>query len=146
MSNDYESWGPYLKNSNKDGGDLQILFSLFLAVRDMDDNLSCLSIPGTRRTVYLSGNESVDAEDTSAAMSVNVSNFVVTPPPDPSVNSPYLYFFEREIYEIVWCDEVNCFIRCFSKMNISFQGQEEFNKISAAENARSSTPHQDLRY
>lgn len=39
----------------------------------MDDNLSCLSIPGTRRTVYLSGNETVDADDTSTAISVNVS-------------------------------------------------------------------------
>ncbi|KAK7580440.1 hypothetical protein V9T40_001069 [Parthenolecanium corni] len=40
-------------------------------VREMDDNLSCLSIPGTRKTLYLSGNESVDAEDTSTNISIN---------------------------------------------------------------------------
>lgn len=40
-------------------------------VRNMDDNLSCLSIPGTRKTLYLSGNETVDAEDTSTNVSVN---------------------------------------------------------------------------
>lgn len=49
-------------------------FFNFAAARDMDDNLSCLSIPGTRRTVYLSGNETVDGDDTSAGISVNVSN------------------------------------------------------------------------
>ncbi|XP_065199970.1 girdin [Planococcus citri] len=65
------------------------------AARDMDDNLSCLSIPGTRRTVYLSGNETVDGDDTSTGISVN--------------------------------------------------GQEDFNKMPSIDNARSSTPYQDLR-
>lgn len=47
------------------------MFSITV-VREMDDNLSCLSIPGTRKTLYLSGNESVDAEDTSTNISINV--------------------------------------------------------------------------
>lgn len=41
--------------------------------KDMDDNLSCLSVPGTRKTLYLSGNETVDAEDSNANVSVDVS-------------------------------------------------------------------------
>lgn len=36
------------------------------ATAEVDDNLSYLSIPGTRRTVYLSGNEHVDADNISS--------------------------------------------------------------------------------
>lgn len=38
----------------------------------MDDNLSCLSVPGTRKTLYLSESEINDG-DVSASVSINVS-------------------------------------------------------------------------
>lgn len=49
------------------------LFVFLVPAKDMDDNLSCLSVPGTRKTLYLSGNETVDAEDLNANVSVDVS-------------------------------------------------------------------------
>ncbi len=43
---------------------------IFPVAADVDDNLSCLSIPGTRKTVYLSGSELAEEEPTN--ISVNV--------------------------------------------------------------------------